>query len=176
QAADRLWSRDGGRRRRWGGWWTRFTDRAAAHPAGYGPTHPAPEDAMTQKLLFENIDEPGLRTLDVYRRRGGYEMVRKALAMTRDELVHELEISGLRGRGGAGFSMGKKASFLPKTTMDKYLVCNADESEPGTFKDRALTTKNPHGLIEGVVIGAHAAGATRAFIYIRGEYQEVADI
>jgi NADH-quinone oxidoreductase subunit F len=131
---------------------------------------------MTEKLLFDNIDEPGLNTLDVYRRRGGYEMASRALAMTRDELVTELENSGLRGRGGAGFSMGKKASFLPKTTMDKYLVCNADESEPGTFKDRELMTKNPHGLIEGVIIGAHAAGANRAFIYIRGEYQEVADI
>jgi NADH-quinone oxidoreductase subunit F len=129
-----------------------------------------------EPLLFKDIDEPGLRTLEVYQRRGGYEMARKALDMTRDELVHELEISGLRGRGGAGFSMGKKASFLPKTTMDKYLVCNADESEPGTFKDRELMTKNPHGLIEGIIIGAHAAGANRAFIYIRGEYEEVADI
>jgi NADH-quinone oxidoreductase subunit F len=129
-----------------------------------------------QRLLFDNIDEPGLRTLEVYRRRGGYEMVEQALAMTRDELVHELEISGLRGRGGAGFSMGKKASFLPKTTMDKYLVCNADESEPGTFKDRELMTKSPHMLIEGMIIAAHAAGANRSFIYIRGEYQEVADI
>jgi NADH-quinone oxidoreductase subunit F len=96
--------------------------------------------------------------------------------MDRDELVAELEASGLRGRGGAGFSMGKKASFLPKTTMDKYLVCNADESEPGTFKDRELMTKSPHMLIEGMIIAAHAAGANRAFIYIRGEYQEVADI
>jgi len=129
-----------------------------------------------QKLLFENIDEPGLTTLDVYRRRGGYEMAEKALAMSRDELVTELENSGLRGRGGAGFSMGKKASFLPKTTMDKYLVCNADESEPGTFKDRELMTKSPHMLIEGMIIAAHAAGANRSFIYIRGEYQEVADI
>jgi NADH-quinone oxidoreductase subunit F len=129
-----------------------------------------------EPILFRDIDEPGLRTIDVYRRRGGYEMVSKALAMTRDELVHELETSGLRGRGGAGFSMGKKASFLPKTTMDKYLVCNADESEPGTFKDRELMTKNPHMLIEGIIIAAHAAGANRAFIYIRGEYQEVADI
>src|SRR5213076_1759008 len=72
--------------------------------------------------------------------------------------------------------MGKKASFLPKTTMDKYLVCNADESEPGTFKDRELMTKLPHLLIEGIIIAAHAAGANRAFIYVRGEYQEVADI
>ena len=129
-----------------------------------------------QKLLFKDIDEPGLNTLAVYRRRGGYEMAPKALAMSRDELVAELEASGLRGRGGAGFSMGKKASFLPKTTMDKYLVCNADESEPGTFKDRELMTKSPHMLIEGMIIAAHAAGANRAFVYIRGEYQEVADI
>src|SRR5213080_970435 len=129
-----------------------------------------------QKLLFHDIDEPGLNTLDVYRRRGGYEMAPKALVMTRDELVAQLEASGLRGRGGAGFSMGKKASFLPKTTLDKYLVCNADESEPGTFKDRELMTKSPHMLIEGMIIAAHAAGANRSFIYIRGEYQEVADI
>jgi NADH-quinone oxidoreductase subunit F len=131
---------------------------------------------MSTKLLFADIDEPGLRTLEVYRRRGGYEMAPRALAMSRDELVHELEASGLRGRGGAGFSMGKKASFLPQGQMDKYLVCNADESEPGTFKDRELMAKSPHMLIEGMIIAAHAAGATRAFIYIRGEYQEVADI
>src|SRR4051812_5579251 len=131
---------------------------------------------MSLKLLFKDIDEPGLRTLDVYRRRGGYEMVQRALAMTRDEIVAELEASGLRGRGGAGFSMGKKASFLPKTTMVKYLVCNADESEPGPFKDRELMTKSPHMLIEGMIIAAHAAGANRSFVYIRGEYQEVADI
>jgi NADH-quinone oxidoreductase subunit F len=131
---------------------------------------------MTEHLLFKDIDEPGLRTLDVYRARGGYEMAPKALAMSRDELVAELEASGLRGRGGAGFSMGKKASFLPKGTMDKYLVCNADESEPGTFKDRELMTKSPHMLIEGMIIAAYAAGANRSFVYIRGEYHEVADI
>src|SRR5439155_64463 len=82
----------------------------------------------------------------------------KALAMRAEELVDLLKASGLRGRGGAGFSMGTKASFLPKGAMDKYLVCNADESEPGTFKDRELMFKNPHGLIEGIVIGAHSAG------------------
>jgi NADH-quinone oxidoreductase subunit F len=127
-------------------------------------------------LLFEDIDEPGLNTIDVYRRRGGYEMVDRALAMRPEELVDELKASGLRGRGGAGFSMGTKASFLPKGMIDKYLVCNADESEPGTFKDRELMFKNPHALIEGIIIGAHAAGANRAFIYIRGEYAEVADV
>src|SRR5213075_1238475 len=125
-----------------------------------GPEHPG-RGRMTEPILFKDIDEPGLRTLDVYRRRGGYEMASRALAMTRDELVHELEVSGLRGRGGAGFSMGKKASFLPKTTMDKYLVCNADESEPGTFKDRELMQKNPHLLIEGIIIGAYCIGADR---------------
>ena len=96
--------------------------------------------------------------------------------MDPDEVLHELEESGLRGRGGAGFSMGKKASFLPKGSMDKYLCCNADESEPGAFKDRLLLQKNPHLLIEGILIGAVAAGANRAFIYIRGEYQLQAEI
>src|SRR5947209_10221734 len=84
--------------------------------------------------------------------------------------------SGLRGRGGAGFQMGKKASFLPHGQMDKYLVCNADESEPGTFKDRELMQKSPHMLIEGIVIACHAAEINRAFIYIRGEYAHQAAI
>jgi len=128
------------------------------------------------KLLFADIDEPGLSTLAVYERRGGYEPLRKALAMSSDAVLEQLEASGLRGRGGAGFAMGKKASFLPKGGMDKYLVCNADESEPGTFKDRELMQKSPHMLIEGMVIAAHAAGANRAFIYIRGEYALQADI
>ena len=96
--------------------------------------------------------------------------------MTPDQVVRELEASGLRGRGGAGFSMGKKASFLPHGDIDKYLCCNADESEPGTFKDRELMHRNPHQLIEGMLIGAYAAGANHAFIYIRGEYEEQADI
>jgi NADH-quinone oxidoreductase subunit F len=122
-------------------------------------------------LLFDRIDEPGLDTLDVYARRGGYEALRKALSMTRAEVLHELELSGIRGRGGAGFAMGKKISFLPQGAMDKYLVCNADESEPGTFKDRELMQKSPHMLIEGMIIAAYAGGITRAFIYIRGEYE-----
>ena len=132
---------------------------------------------MTSAILFKDIDEPGLATLDVYKRRGGYgDVLRKGLSMPREALVTELEQSGLRGRGGAGFSMGKKASFMPKGTMDKYLVCNADESEPGTFKDRELMTKSPHMLIEGMILAAYAAGATRSFIYIRGEYAQQADI
>jgi NADH-quinone oxidoreductase subunit F len=131
---------------------------------------------MTQPILFRDIDEPGLATLEVYQRRGGYRAMRTALGMTRDQLIAELEASGLRGRGGAGFAMGKKASFIPKGTMDKYLVCNADESEPGTFKDRELMQKSPHMLIEGMIIAAYAVGANRAFIYIRGEYELQAQI
>ncbi len=131
---------------------------------------------MTDVLLFKDIDEPALATLDVYRRRGGYEMLRRALDMEPSAVLDELNASGLRGRGGAGFAMGKKASFLPKGSMDKFLCCNADESEPGTFKDRELMQKNPHLLIEGMLIAAHAAGINRAFVYIRGEYALQADI
>jgi NADH-quinone oxidoreductase subunit F len=127
-------------------------------------------------LLFRDIDEPGLNTLEVYERRGGYESLRKALAMSPEELLEQLKASGLRGRGGAGFAMGTKVSFLPKGTMDKYLVCNADESEPGTFKDRELMQKNPHLLIEGIIIASYAAGANRSFLYIRGEYSLQADV
>jgi NADH-quinone oxidoreductase subunit F len=121
-------------------------------------------------LLLADIDEPGLATREVYERRGGYQALRKALAMTPEEVLAELEASAIRGRGGAGFAMGKKVSFLPHGAIDKYLVCNADESEPGTFKDRELMQKSPHMLLEGIIIAAYAAGTTRAFIYIRGEY------
>jgi len=131
---------------------------------------------VSQQLLLQDIDEPGLHTLAVYERRGGYEALRKALAMTRQEVLSELEASGLRGRGGAGFQMGKKVSFLPHGAIERYLVCNADESEPGTFKDRELVQKTPHMLIEGIVIAAYAAEASRAFIYIRGEYVLQADV
>ncbi len=127
-------------------------------------------------LLLADIDEPGLNTLPVYERRGGYESLRKALQMTPEEVLEQLKASGLRGRGGAGFAMGTKVSFLPKGAMDKYLVCNADESEPGTFKDRELMQKTPHLLIEGIVIAAYAAGVNRSFVYIRGEYALQADV
>ena len=127
-------------------------------------------------LLFDDIDEAGLNTLDVYRRRGGYEMLARALEMEPAEVLAELQASGLRGRGGAGFAMGTKASFLPKGKLDKYVVCNADESEPGTFKDRELMQKNPHRLIEGIGIAARAVEANRAFIFIRGEYDLQATI
>jgi NADH-quinone oxidoreductase subunit F len=129
------------------------------------------------QLLYDDIDQPGLHTLDVYRReRGGYEMLAGALEMEPADVLAQLQASGIRGRGGAGFAMGTKASFLPKGDMDKYVVCNADESEPGTFKDRELMQKNPHLLIEGICIAAHAVGANKAFIFIRGEYDYVATI
>jgi NADH-quinone oxidoreductase subunit F len=132
---------------------------------------------LTELRMLKNINVPGLAGIDVYERVGGYRAMRKALLdMQDDAILHELEDSGLRGRGGAGFSMGKKASFIPKGAMDKYLCCNADESEPGTFKDRLLMQKNPHLLIEGIIIAAKAAGANKAFIYIRGEYELQATI
>jgi len=131
---------------------------------------------MTELLLFKDIDEPGLASIEVYKRRGGYQSLERALKLPREEVLQELLDSGLRGRGGAGFAMGKKVSFLPKGTIDKYLVCNADESEPGTFKDRELMQKSPHMLVEGMIIAAYAADANRSFIYIRGEYQQQAEI
>src|SRR3984885_6384437 len=131
---------------------------------------------MPKLLLFDNIDEPGLATLPVYERRGGYQSLRKALSMSREDVLQQLLDSNIRGRGGAGFPTGRKISFLPKGDMQKYLVCNADESEPGTFKDRELMQKSPHMLVEGVMIAAYAGNISKAFIYIRGEYQLQADL
>ena len=137
---------------------------------------PTAGEQLETRVLLRHIDEPGLHRIETYEQLGGYTALKRAFRDCEPgELVSEFEASGLRGRGGAGFSMGKKASFLPQGDMDKYLCCNADESEPGAFKDRELMFKNPHQLVEGVAIGAMAAGATRAFIFIRGEYAEVAD-
>ena len=128
------------------------------------------------RMLFRHIDEPELHSIETYERLGGYAAAKNAYKKMKPEAVlSELEDSGLRGRGGAGFSMGKKVSFLPRGSMEKYLCCNADESEPGAFKDRELMYKNPHQLVEGVIIAALAADTGHAFIYIRGEYAEVAD-
>ena len=128
------------------------------------------------RMLFRHIDEPELHSIETYERLGGYAAAKNAYKkMTPEGVLSKLEDSGLRGRGGAGFSMGKKVSFLPRGSMEKYLCCNADESEPGAFKDRELMYKNPHQLVEGVIIAALAADTGHAFIYIRGEYAEVAD-
>jgi NADH-quinone oxidoreductase subunit F len=136
----------------------------------------AAELEHSRHLLLGGIDEPGLATLEVYERRGGYGSLRKALAMTAQEVLAQIEASNLRGRGGAGFQTGKKISFLPHGVAQKYLACNADESEPGTFKDRELMQKNPHRLLEGIVIASYAAELDRAFIYVRGEYAQQADV
>jgi NADH-quinone oxidoreductase subunit F len=131
---------------------------------------------MSSLLFYDEIDRPGLASLSTYHEVGGYSMLRKALEMDQQAIIDQLLASNVRGRGGAGFAMGRKASFLPKGDMDKYLVCNADESEPGTFKDRELMQKNPHLLIEGMAIAAYAIGASRAYIFIRGEYMHQADV
>ena len=135
-------------------------------------------DPRETRVLLSHAEDPALRTLEGYRRlAGGYATQERAYReLEQDEVLKELEDSGLRGRGGAGFSMGKKASFLPRGEMAKYLCCNADESEPGAFKDRELMQRNPHQLIEGIAIAALAADAGHAFIFIRGEYDEQADI
>jgi NADH-quinone oxidoreductase subunit F len=119
-----------------------------------------------------------LTSLDAYRQAGGYEALTKVLAeMTADDVIYSLTRSGLRGRGGAGFPMGRKASFLPKNSPgDTYLVCNADESEPGTFKDREIIDMNPFQLLEGMAIAGYAISATRGYIYIRGEYEHQARV
>ncbi len=132
---------------------------------------------MDGLILFAGFEEAHRRDIEEYERHGGYGALRKAIGeQTPEQTLNELEASGLRGRGGAGFSMGKKASFLPHGEIQKYLCCNADESEPGAFKDRELIMRNPHQLIEGMMIAAYAAGITRAFVYIRGEYVEQAEI
>jgi NADH-quinone oxidoreductase subunit F len=129
------------------------------------------------RVLTEGDEDGSLVEIGGYEERGGYAALRKALFdMEPGEVLQELEESGLRGRGGAGFAMGKKASFIPHGDMDKYICCNADESEPGAFKDRLLMQRYPHRLIEGILIAAVAAGANRTFIYIRGEYTLQADV
>ena len=119
-----------------------------------------------------------LTDLSDYRRAGGYEALRKALTgMDRDEVIYACVRSGLRGRGGAGFPMGRKASFIPKdSVLPAYVVCNADESEPGTFKDRELMETNPFQLLEGITLAGYAIGAVRGYIYIRGEYEHQARV
>ena len=127
---------------------------------------------MSRKILLEHIDVPGINTFDTYRKMGGYRSVEKALkTMSPDDVVEEVKKSGMRGRGGAGFPTGMKWSFLAKPVgVPRYLVCNADESEPGTFKDRYLMEKIPHALIEGMITSSYALGANTSYIYIRGEY------
>jgi NADH-quinone oxidoreductase subunit F len=138
----------------------------------YPYTHP-----REVRMISEHFGDPEARTLQGWEKRGGYQALRKALGMSRAELVNEVKASGLRGRGGAGFPTGVKWSFMPQNSgKQHYLLCNADESEPGTFKDRELMRWTPHQLIEGCLIGAYAIQATHAYIYIRGEFFEAAQI
>src|SRR5882762_4971694 len=133
---------------------------------------------MGRKLLLEKAHVEGIRGYEVYRREGGYRSVEKALTnMTPDQVTEEVKKSGLRGRGGAGFPTGMKWSFLAKPEgVARYLVCNADESEPGTFKDRYLMEFLPHLLIEGLIVSSYALGSKSTYIYIRGEYAWIVDI
>lgn len=133
---------------------------------------------MGKKLLLANDHVPGIQSYTVYRQHGGYASVEKAIkSMKPEEVVEEVKKSGLRGRGGAGFPTGMKWSFLAKPEgVPRYLVCNADESEPGTFKDRYLMSRIPHILIEGMITSSYALGANTSYIYIRGEYYYVAQI
>ncbi|MBX2986108.1 MAG: NADH-quinone oxidoreductase subunit NuoF [Bacteroidia bacterium] len=125
---------------------------------------------MGRKLLLDNLEYPEIKTFAGYCNKGGYESLKKALKMKPEEVQAEVQKSGLRGRGGAGFPAGMKWSFIAKPEgVPRYFVCNADESEPGTFKDRYLMEHKPHILIEGMIIASYALGATTAYIYIRGE-------
>lgn len=133
---------------------------------------------MGRKLLLEKAQVEGIRFFDVYRKEGGYRSVEKALkTMSPDQVTEEVKKSGLRGRGGAGFPAGMKWSFLAKPEgVPRHLVCNADESEPGTFKDRYLMEFIPHLLIEGLIVSSYALGSNDTYIYIRGEYAWIVDI
>ena len=134
---------------------------------------PHPSHPKETVVLSQYFGDAEARSLDGWTKRGGYEALRKALAMAPEQIVEEVKASGLRGRGGAGFPTGLKWSFMPKGDgKPHYLVCNADESEPGTFKDREIMRWTPHQLLEGCAIGAYAIGAERCYIYIRGEFTE----
>jgi NADH-quinone oxidoreductase subunit F len=132
---------------------------------------------MGRKLLLEKAGIEGIRQYDVYRNNGGYAAMEKAFKMGSAEVIEEVKKSGLRGRGGAGFPTGMKWSFLAKPEgVPRYLVCNADESEPGTFKDRYLMEFLPHLFVEGLIISSYALGANTCYIYIRGEYAWIVNI
>ncbi|GGR94984.1 NADH-quinone oxidoreductase subunit NuoF [Deinococcus sedimenti] len=144
------------------------------------PTPPKPitsaKDPRFAPTLYAHVGQAESWTLDYYRRNGGYEPVKRAFAMGPDAVIEEVKKSGLRGRGGAGFATGLKWSFMPlKDGKPHYIICNADESEPGSFKDRYLLSEDPHQLIEGMIIAAFAMRASVGYIYIRGEYVHAAE-
>ena len=126
-----------------------------------------------RKIFTQHVDEADCHTLKFYKKQDGYKYAKQALARTvaADDLIDQVKAANLRGRGGAGFPTGVKWGFVPKDSdKPKYLVVNADESEPGTFKDRVIMEKNPHLLLEGILICCKAVGIETAYIYIRGEF------
>ena len=142
-------------------------ERKTPHLTARPEPHP-----LEHRLVFKNIGQPDWTPdIDCYLRDGGYEELRKAVTMTRQDIVNEVKTSGLRGRGGAGFPCGVKWSFIkPDEKRPVYLICNADESEPGTFKDRYIIHEDPHQLLEGILISCYALNVHTAYIYIRGEF------
>ncbi|GAB4437689.1 MAG: NADH-quinone oxidoreductase subunit NuoF [Anaerolineae bacterium] len=132
-------------------------------------------NALLEKyVLFRHRDVEDIHKIEVYEANGGYEALKKALTeMQPDDVTNVVKASGLRGRGGAGFPAGVKWSFIPKNVFPKYVVVNADESEPGTFKDREIMTFNPHQMIEGILLCAYAVGASTSYVYGRGEFREL---
>src|ERR671939_2119453 len=135
--------------------------------------YPHPPHPREEQVLSRYFGDPEARTLDGWRQRGGYRALERALGMEPAQIVNIVKESGLRGRGGAGFPTGVKWSFMkPGDGKPHYLCCNADESEPGTFKDREIMRWTPHALVEGCALGAYAIYADTAYIYIRGEFTE----
>ncbi len=123
-----------------------------------------------EPILLANVNLPNSEKITTYLARGGYQALAKALNMQPEQIIQEVKASGLRGRGGAGFPTGVKWGFMPKDAPVKYLAVNTDEGEPGTFKDRLIVERDPHSILEGVIIASYAVGIQRAFVYIRGEF------
>ena len=140
--------------------------------------HQTSPHPLERRLIYKNIGRADWTTdIDCYLREGGYEQLKQALTLSRADIVNKVKNSGLRGRGGAGFSCGLKWSFIkPDEKRPVYLICNADESEPGTFKDRYIIHYDPHQLLEGILISCYALNARTAYVYIRGEFPEGAKI
>ena len=149
-----------------------------SHPDGFSPVDVlgAYRSTTGEKIVTKNIGVTDIRKLTTYQARGGWQAFEKALGMQRTAIVDEVKASNLRGRGGAGFPTGMKWGFLPKDAKQVYLVVNADESEPGTFKDRVLIAGDPHLLVEGIAVSAYALGCAHAYLYIRGELASEAKI
>src|ERR671924_991235 len=121
-------------------------------------------------ILFSRMGHADSHTVDRYVRTGGYQALPAALQRAPEEIIEEVKASGLRGRGGAGFSTGMKWGFLPADVFPRYLVVNGDEGEPATFKDHQLIERDPHQLIEGIAIASYAIQCNKAFLYLRGEF------